>query len=172
MHSVMKCWQVIFIFCVCCSRAKLNLAGCSCASSWVTSCMGLKQCYWQNGWVENQILLLLQNSQARMKWQWFKCTLDRPYVPYSEMKWCCRSVLLSIRTTAPASRTAGRSPTCKKSALPLSFKSHLGVKPMSVPACLMLEQDTLGKHTWYKGEDIINNNNFIIIISTLCVTKF
>lgn len=148
---MIKCWQVIFF--LCCCRAKLNLAGCNCASSWVMSCMGLRRRYWQNGWVENQILLLLQNSQARMKWQWFKCMLDRPYVPYGKMKWCCVSVLLSIRTTAPACRTAGRSPTQKKCTLPLSFKSHLGVKPVSVPACLMLEQDVLGKHAWYVKEE-------------------
>lgn len=146
----MKCWQVIFPRCSC--RAKLNLAGCNLCLQLGDEFYG----HWQNGWVENQALLLLPNSQARRKWQWFKHMLDRPYVLYSELKWWCVSVLLNIRTTAPASRTAGRSPMLKKCTLPKSFKSHLGMKPVSVLAHLMLERDVLGRHSWCNGVDTSN----------------
>lgn len=137
MPQVIKSWQAIFLLSF--------LVICNCVCSWEMSSMGQKRCYWKKGWVETHILLLLQSSQAGMKWQWFKYMLDRPYALQSEMKWCCIAVLLSIRTTTPASRTAGRSPTWKKCILPLSFKSHSEEKPMSIPARHMLEQDVTRK---------------------------
>lgn len=88
-----------------------------------------------------------------MKWQWFKFMLDRPYGPCSEM-------VLHMCIAGHKDNSSSFQNCWQESYIEEMFPSSIPQKSFksgaSVLACLMLEQDVLGKHASYKEVDIIN----------------